>query len=110
MLSSPLGRGDPKLGLALREVKDVGAVRKDRRGGEPGVETPDLDLADVGNQRGLDAAGLAEQVVEVGKDLVVGQGFERSFECHATTLAQGSDTVGPHLTDKKIFDVMLGRA
>jgi len=52
-------------------------------------------LAEVGNERGLHAPRLAEQIVEPGKNLVVGERFERSFECHATTLTAGRDTIGP---------------
>jgi hypothetical protein len=51
----------------------VRAVRKDRRGGVAGIEVPGVHLADVGDERGLDAAGLAKQIVETGKDLVVGE-------------------------------------
>ncbi len=65
------GHADPAEGLALGEVQDPRAVPEHRRAGEAGVETPDVDLGDMGDERGLGATGPAGYVGERGKELVV---------------------------------------
>ena len=79
-LTSGPCRGETKVGLGLGEVKDVHAVDEHRGGGLAGVETSSLDLGDVGDEVGLGAAGLAQEVGESAEELVVGEGFERPFE------------------------------
>jgi hypothetical protein len=73
MLASSLGHGDPKLTFAFGEVEDVSTVEKHRRGRVAGVQPPGVHLGEVGDQRGLDAAGLAKDSVEAGEDFVVGE-------------------------------------
>jgi hypothetical protein len=73
MLPSGLGHVDPKLGLALGQVQDGRAVREHRRHGEARVEVSRVDLADVGDKRGLEPARPVEEIVESGEDLVVGE-------------------------------------
>ena len=71
------GRGDPEVGLGLREVEDLGAIRKHRRAGLAGVETPRVDLANVSDEVGLVAPGLLDQVRHVTEQLVVGERRQR---------------------------------
>jgi hypothetical protein len=61
-------------------VEDVRAVDEHRRRGLAGVEASGLDLGDVGDEVGLDAAGLADEMGEPAKELVVGERGERPFE------------------------------
>jgi hypothetical protein len=72
MLQGGAGHPDPVVRLGIGQVQDVRAVLEHRRAGESGVEVPRLDLRDVGDERRLDAARLAEQVGESGEELVVG--------------------------------------
>jgi hypothetical protein len=74
------GHGDPQIGLGLGEVEDVRAVDEHRGGGFAGVEVTSLHLTDVGDEVGLDAAGLTEEKGEPAKEVVVGEGFERPFD------------------------------
>jgi hypothetical protein len=55
---APRGAGDrdARIGLGLREVEPFGAVGEHRGRGLTGVEAARLDLADVGDEIGLDAA------------------------------------------------------
>ena len=62
MLSRGAGGGDPKIGLGLGEMKDLGAVRKHRGRGFAGVEPAPVDLANVGDEGGLVATGLTEEI------------------------------------------------
>jgi hypothetical protein len=80
VLSSRPGHGDAQVGLGLGEVEDVCAVDEHRGGGLASVEAPCLHLGDVGDEVGLDAAGLAEEIGEPTQEVVVGEGFERPFE------------------------------
>jgi hypothetical protein len=59
---------------------------------------PEVHLGDVGDQRRLGAAGLAGDVGEAGKELVVGERLERSVQCHATKVRPTLDRIGPRLT------------
>ena len=58
------GDRDAPVGLGLGEVKGLGAV--DEHGGEglAREQTALVDLADVGDEVGLDAARLADELVE----------------------------------------------
>jgi hypothetical protein len=99
MLTSRPCRGEAQVGLGLGEVKDVHAIDEHRGGGLAGIETSSLDLGDMGDEVGLGAAGLAQKVGESAEELVVGEGFERPFECHGPIVGPRLDTMGPRLTD-----------
>jgi hypothetical protein len=58
------GDGDAEVGLGLGEMKDLGAVGKHRGGGFAGEEAALIDFTDVGDEVGLHAAGLAEDLSE----------------------------------------------
>ena len=80
VLTSRPRRGEAEVSLGLGQVKDVHAIDEHRGDGLAGVETSSLDLSDVRDEGGLGAAGLAQKVGELAKELVVGQGFERPIE------------------------------
>jgi hypothetical protein len=70
--------GDPQVGLVLREVEHLGAVREHRRTGFPSVQTPGVDLGNVGDQIRLDVPRPGEDVGQAAQQLVVGQCSERA--------------------------------
>jgi len=72
MLEGRAGRGDAQVGLGLGEVKDLRAVGEHGGGGFAGVEPALVHLGDVGQEVGLRAAGLLEQIGQPTKQLVVG--------------------------------------
>jgi hypothetical protein len=80
VLSSRPGHVDPQIGFGLGEMKDGRTVDEHRGGGFAGVEVSSLHLGDVGDEFGLDAPGLTEEVGEPAEEIVVGEGFERPFE------------------------------
>jgi hypothetical protein len=80
VLTSRPSRGEAEVSLGLGEVKDVQAIDEHRGDGLAGVETSSLDLGDVGDEGGLGAARLTQEVGESAEELVVGEGFERPFE------------------------------
>ncbi|HXY38685.1 MAG TPA: hypothetical protein VEQ10_03400 [Vicinamibacteria bacterium] len=45
--------GDAQLGLVLRQVQQLGAVREHRRDGEPRIQTAGVDLANVRDEIGV---------------------------------------------------------
>jgi hypothetical protein len=53
-------RGDPQIGLGLREVEDLRAVGEHRGSGVAGIEPSLVHLGDVGDEIALDAAVLSE--------------------------------------------------
>ena len=73
---------DAAVGLGFGEVKGLCAV--DEHGGEGlAREQPALvDLADVGDEVGLDAARLADELVESPQQLVVGDVVESESGLH----------------------------
>jgi hypothetical protein len=73
MFPSGLRDRDPQLRLAFGHVQDVRAVREDRGSREPGIEMAGIHLADVADERGLDAPGPVQQFFEAREDLVVGE-------------------------------------
>jgi hypothetical protein len=80
VLSSRPGHVDPQIGFGLGEVEDVSAIDEHRGGGLAGVEVSSLHLTDVGDEVGLDAAGLTEEKGESAQEVVVVERFERPFE------------------------------
>ena len=58
MLSGGSGYRDPEVGLGLGEMEHLRAVGEHRGRSLAGVESPLVDLADVSDEFGLDAAGL----------------------------------------------------
>jgi hypothetical protein len=73
VLAGRPGHGDPQVGLALREVESAGAIREHRREGLTGVELPPVHFGDVRDEVLLDAAGLAEDLGQAAKEVVVGE-------------------------------------
>ena len=75
------GDADAHIGLGLREVQPLSTVGEHRRGGFTGVEPASLDLADVGDEVGLDAARVRDELVEAAQQLVVGEAVEMAWGC-----------------------------
>jgi len=82
MLSRGAGGGDPEVGLGLGEVEDLGTVHEHRGRGFAGVEPAPVDLADVRDEVGLVATGLAEQIRQATEKLVVGERRQRASAFH----------------------------
>ena len=72
--------GDAAVGLGLGEVKGLGTV--DEHGGEglAREQTALVNLADVGDKVGLDAARLADELAQSPQQLVVGDVAESESE------------------------------
>ncbi len=73
MLPSRPGHGGPQVGFGLREMEDIRAVDEHGREGLAGVEPSSLHLADVGDEVGVDTAGLTEGKGKPAKERVVGE-------------------------------------
>ena len=71
---------DAPVGLGLGEVKGLGAVDEHRGEGLAREQTALVDLADVGDEVGLDAARLADELVQSPQQLVVGDVAESDTE------------------------------
>jgi hypothetical protein len=71
VLSRRTCRGDAQVGLGLREMEDLRAVGEHRGRSLAGVEPALVDLADVGDEVGLDAPGLPQKLDEAAQQLVV---------------------------------------
>ena len=67
---------DPQVGLGLGEVEALGAVDEHRGRGFAGVEPALVDLADVRDEVGLDAARVGHELAEAAEQLVVGDGVK----------------------------------
>jgi hypothetical protein len=67
------GHANSPEGLALGEMQDTSGVHEHRRAGVAGIETPEVHLGNVGDERGLVAADFANDVGERGEELVVGK-------------------------------------
>jgi hypothetical protein len=67
-------------------MENVGAVGKHRRRCLASVEAALVDLADVGHELGLDPARVARELGQAMEELIVGNGLERSFVCHAPNI------------------------
>jgi hypothetical protein len=96
MLASGPRDVDPQLGLTLGKVKDVSTVDEHRGGGEPREEPPRVHLGEVLDQRGLDAAGVAEDVLEAGENGIV----ESDSSAMRRMVVAIMDAIGPRLTKK----------
>ena len=72
MLPRRSGRGDAQIGLRLRKVEDLRAVREHRRRGRARVQAARVDLTEVGDEVGLDTPGLPQDLGETAQQLVVG--------------------------------------
>ncbi len=88
MLSRGARGGDPEVGLGLGEVKDLGAVHEHRGGGFAGVEPAPVDLANVGDEGGLVATGLTEQIRQATEQLVVGERCQRVSAFHEDNIGR----------------------
>src|SRR6185503_21060746 len=64
VLASGACNGDAAVGLGLREVQVLGAVRKHRRECSSGIEPSLVDLAEMGDEIGLDAVRLRDELSE----------------------------------------------
>ena len=73
MLSRGAGGGDAEVRLGIGEVEDLGAVREHRGRGFAGEEPAPVDLADVGDEVGLVAAGPTEEIRQATEEIVVGE-------------------------------------
>jgi hypothetical protein len=75
--------GDPKIGLELREVEDLRAVREHRRARLTRVQLPRVDLADVRNEIGLDPPRVPRELGKAAKQRLVREPGEIQCLCHA---------------------------
>jgi hypothetical protein len=83
------GHGDAEVGLGLREVQDAQAVHEHGGRRAACVEPPCIDLADVRDQLGLDAARLSHEVAQAAEQLGVGQGSKALSGLHAPQYRNG---------------------
>ena len=88
MLSRGAGGGDAEVGLGLGEVKDLGAVHEHRGRGFAGIEPAPVDLANVGDEGGLVATGLTEQIRQATEQLVVGERCQRVSAFHENNIGR----------------------
>ena len=65
--------GDAQVGLRLREVQGVRAIREHRREGLAREEPSGVHLGDVGDQLALDTARLREDLGQPGEEIVIGE-------------------------------------
>jgi len=77
------GAGDAQVGLVLREVEDLAGVGKHGRAGLTEVEAARVDLGDVGDHLGLEAAMAIEEGGEPPEQLVIREGIETERTRHA---------------------------
>jgi hypothetical protein len=98
---------DPAIGPGLGEVKDVRTVDEHGRRGVTRVEAPRVHLADVEDESGLGDTRLGDERDEPRDELVVGERFDRPFECHARMVGRRADTIGPRLTESRLFSTGL---
>ncbi len=64
---------DPEVGDRLGEVQGLDAVAKQGGVALPGVESPSIDLAQVGEQLSLEGVLAPGQFAEAREELVVGE-------------------------------------
>jgi hypothetical protein len=69
--------GDAPVGLGLGQVEHLCAIGEHRREGVPAEESALLDLSDVRDEVGLDAAVLGDELGEPVDQHVVGNGTKR---------------------------------
>ena len=67
---------DAPIGLGLRKVKGLGSIDEHGREGLAREKTTLVGLADVGDEVGLDAARLVDELVQSPQQLVVGDVVE----------------------------------
>jgi len=79
MCSCRAGNRDPQIGLRLGEVQDPSAIAEHGGRRFPRIQPPLVHFADMGDELGLDAPGLFQEISETAKKLVVRNGFEISF-------------------------------
>ena len=77
-----------QIGLGLREVQDLGAIRIHGGAGLAGVEPALVDLGDVGDEVDFRAAGLSQDLGETLEQIIVGYGLERPFVLHAENIGR----------------------
>ena len=82
MLSRRTGGRNAEIGLGLREVQGVRAVREHRRKRLAGIEPSLVHLGDVGDNVGLDAPRLSHKLGEAVEQRVVRNRLERSRLFH----------------------------
>lgn len=95
VLAAGARRRDPQVSLGAREMQDPGAVREHRRRGEARVESSPVDLADVGDQIDLGAAGIAQELAQSAQQLVIRDCAEGECLCHEPRLTHTADRMGP---------------
>jgi hypothetical protein len=89
MLPRGASGGDAEVGLGVREMEALRAVREHRGRGLTGVEPARVDLADVGDEVGLGVAGVAQQIGESAEQLVVGDRVQRVRAFHTDNIGRG---------------------
>ena len=92
MAARRASNGDAPVGLGLREVQVLGAVRKHRRECPSGIEPSLVDLAEMGDEIGLDAVRLRDELSETAEQLCIGDGLKRArdFGIHACNIGRAS--------------------
>jgi hypothetical protein len=88
-------RRDPQVGLGLREVEHVDAVRKHRGRSHSSEEPAPVHLADMGDELGLGPAGLSEKDGQTTEQLVVRDPCERRIVFHGERVRLTQDKRGP---------------
>ena len=104
VLARGSGHGDAQVGLGLREVQGLRAVGEHGGEGFTSVEASLVHLGDVGDEVGLDAARLGEDLGQAAEEIAVGDRRERSaclgegrsaLVVHGRRLSPGLDSRGP---------------
>ena len=72
LTGSPRG-GYAEESFSPREVEPFGAIGEQRRAGLLEVEAAHIDLAEVGNEKGLGTARAVRQLSDASEQIVVGQ-------------------------------------
>jgi hypothetical protein len=93
MLARGARRHDPQVGFRLREMEDVDAVAEHRRRRRARIEASPIHLADVGDDVGLSATGVAQELGEATKQRVVRNGGE--WLMHGQRVGHILDRMGP---------------
>jgi hypothetical protein len=88
VLSRRSGRCDAQIGLLLREVQKLHAIREHRGHGCASKQPPLVHLIDVGNEFGFDAPRLLNELREAEEELVISKGFESPLVDHPFLIAR----------------------
>ena len=86
---------DAQVGLVLREMECLDTPGEHRGRGLTGVELPAVDLGDVGNEVGLVATGLFQDLEQVAEQLIVRDGLRVRSLSHGQSMVRAPATAGP---------------